>query len=58
MLQKPGEVLVHQELYVSPNEAFCPRDGSALQVPLPVCHLQVALIPAQAGLLLLVTYCV
>lgn len=49
LLQKPCQVLVHQELHVASDEALCARDGGALWLPLPVCHLQVALLLAQAG---------
>ncbi len=49
LLQEPCQVLVHQELHVTPNEALCARNGRPLQLPLPVRHLQVAFLLAQAG---------
>ncbi len=49
LLQEPCEVLVHQELHVTPDEALCARNGCPLQLPLPVCHVQVAFLLAQAG---------
>ncbi len=49
LLQEPCEVLVHQELHVTPDEALCARNGCQLQLPLPVCHIQVAFLLAQAG---------
>ena len=49
LLQKPCQVLVHQELHVTSDEALCAGDGGALWLPLSVCHLQVAVLPAQTG---------
>ncbi len=49
LLQEPCQVLVHQELHVTPDEALCARNGRPLPFPLPVCHIQVAFLLAQAG---------
>ena len=49
LLQEPCQVLVHQELHVTPDEALCAKNGRPLQLPLPVCHIQVAFLLAQAG---------
>ena len=49
LLQEPCQVLVHQELHVTPDEALCARNGRPLQLPLPVCHIQVAFLLAQTG---------
>ena len=48
-LQESSQVLVHQELHVPSDEAVRARNGCALQLPLPICYLQVALLPAQTG---------
>ena len=49
LLQESSQVLVHQKLHVPSDEALCAGNGCTLQLPLPVCHLQVACLPAQTG---------
>ena len=49
-VQEPGEGVVHQELHEPPDEAILAPYGRALWLCLRICHLQVALLAAQAGL--------